>query len=65
VIFATAGVFLVIAGIQASPSRAKGIDSALRALTRTPVGPWLLVAVAIGLAAFGVYSFCEARWREV
>jgi Domain of Unknown Function (DUF1206) len=65
VIFATAGVFLVIAGIQASPSRAKGIDSALRALTRTPAGPWLLVAVAIGLAAFGVYSFCEARWREV
>jgi hypothetical protein len=65
VIFTTAGIFLVIAGIHASPGKAKGIDSALRALTRTPAGPWLLVAVAVGLAAFGLYSLCEARWREV
>ncbi|HEY3952641.1 MAG TPA: DUF1206 domain-containing protein [Streptosporangiaceae bacterium] len=38
---------------------------ALRALARTPLGPWLLVAVAVGLAVFGLYSFCEARWRDV
>jgi hypothetical protein len=37
----------------------------LRALARTPLGPWLLVAVPVGLAVFGVYSFCEARWRDV
>ena len=25
---------------------------------------WLLAAVALGLVLFGVYSCCEARWRE-
>jgi hypothetical protein len=61
----TAGVFLVVAAVDASPQQAKGVDSALRALARTPLGPWLLVAVAAGLAVFGLYSFCEARWRDV
>jgi Domain of Unknown Function (DUF1206) len=64
-VFTTAGVFLVIAAIRAQPQDAKGIDSALRALTLTPLGPWLLLAVAIGLIMFGAYSCCEARWRRV
>ena len=64
-VFATIGVFLVIAAKDANPRQAKGIDSALRALARTPLGPWLLVAEAIGLMKFGVYSWCEARWRAV
>lgn len=65
VVFATAGVFLLVAGVQGSPHKAKGVDSALRALAQTPLGPWLLAVVAIGLVLFGVYSWCEARWREV
>ncbi len=65
VVFATIGVFLVIAGKDANPKQAKGIDSALRALSHTPLGPVLLVIVALGLATFGVYSWCEARWRTV
>ncbi len=64
-VFATIGVFLVIAAKDANPKQAKGIDSALRALAHTPLGPWLLVVVAIGLVMFGVYSWCEARWRAV
>jgi hypothetical protein len=36
-----------------------------RALAHTPLGPWLLVIVALGLLTFGVYSWCEARWRAV
>jgi hypothetical protein len=64
-VFATIGVFLVIAAKDASPRQAKGIDSALRALAHTPLGPWLLVIVAIGLMMFGAYSWCEARWRAV
>jgi hypothetical protein len=65
VVFVTAGVFLVIAAADAQPQQAKGVDSALRALTRTPFGPWLLLIVAIGLVTFGAYSCCEARWRRV
>jgi hypothetical protein len=64
-VFATSGVFLVIAALRAQPQQAKGVDSALRALTLTPLGPWLLLAVAIGLIMFGAYSCCEARWRRV
>jgi hypothetical protein len=64
-VFATAGLFLVVAAITAQPGQAKGIDSSLRALARTPLGPWLLVLVAAGLIVFGIYSFCESRWRNV
>jgi hypothetical protein len=65
VVFAAAGVFLVVAGVEAKPQQAKGIDSTLRAFAHTPLGPWLLVVVAVGLVIFGVYSCCEARWRQV
>jgi Domain of Unknown Function (DUF1206) len=65
VVFATVGVFLLIAAKDANPGQAKGIDSALRALARTPAGPWVLIVVALGLMTFGVYSWCEARWRDV
>jgi Domain of Unknown Function (DUF1206) len=64
-VFVTVGIFLIIAAQDANPRQAKGIDSALRALAHTPLGPWLLVVVAAGLVVFGVYSWCEARWREV
>jgi hypothetical protein len=65
IVFITAGVFLVVAAVDAQPGQAKGIDSALRALAATPAGPWLLVIVAVGLIMFGLFSCCEARWRRV
>ena len=64
-VFVTAGIFLVVAAIEARPQQAKGIDSSLRALASTPLGPWLLVLVAIGLIMFGLFSFCQARWRRL
>jgi Domain of Unknown Function (DUF1206) len=64
-VFGTIGVFLIVAAADANPGQAKGIDSALRALADTPLGPWLLVFIALGLMTFGVYSWCEARWRAV
>jgi hypothetical protein len=64
-VFSTVGLFLVVAAIQAKPGKAKGIDAALVALAKTPLGPWLLGLVAVGLVLFGAYSLCEARWRAV
>jgi hypothetical protein len=64
-VFAIAGVFLVIAAVRAQPQEAKGIDASLRALAAAPLGPWLLLAVAIGLIMFGANSCCEARWRRL
>jgi hypothetical protein len=65
IVFVTAGIFLVVAAVKAQPREAKGIDSSLRVLAGTPLGPWLLVAVAVGLIMFGVFSCCEARWRRL
>lgn len=65
IVFVTAGVFLIVAAARSQPHQAKGIDSSLRALAATPLGPWLLVLVAAGLVMFGLFSCCEARWRRV
>jgi hypothetical protein len=65
VVFCVAGGFLVDAAVSFSAQKAEGIDGSLLKLATTPLGPWLLVVVALGLMIFGVYSGCEARWREV
>lgn len=65
IVFSAAGVFLLIAAFTANASKAKGIDATLRAFTKTPAGPWLLVLVAVGLVLFGCYSWAESRWRKV
>ncbi len=65
-VFAGAGVFFVVAGAEDNPSKAKGIDATLRSFAHTPLGPFLLVLIAVGLVIFGGYSlFVEARWRRV
>ena len=65
IVFGAAGLFLLIAAFTANAHKAKGIDATLRAFTKTPAGPWLLVLVAIGLVLFGCYSWAESRWRKV
>lgn len=59
------GVFLIGAALQHAPDKSVGIDGALKSLADRPYGPPLLIIVAIGLAAYGVYSFGEARYRRV
>lgn len=67
VVFAAAGIFILVAAVRFDPEEAKGVDATLRSFTQTPVGPWLLVAVAVavGLILFGVFSFASARWRRL
>ncbi|MFD0691143.1 DUF1206 domain-containing protein [Actinomadura fibrosa] len=59
------GVFLAYAAIRFEPERTQGIDGTLREFAGTPAGAWGLIAVAVGLLTFGLYSFCEVRWRRV
>ena len=59
------GVFLITAARQHAPEQAVGIDGALKRLADRSYGPLLLVLVACGLAAYGLYSFAEARYRRV
>ncbi|WP_189396939.1 MULTISPECIES: DUF1206 domain-containing protein [Streptomyces] len=65
VVFAAAGVFALVAAVQHQPGKARGMDDTLRAFRDLPAGPWMLALVALGLAAFGVFSWCNARWRKV
>ncbi|MEK0097999.1 DUF1206 domain-containing protein [Streptomyces sp. A475] len=64
-VFAVAGGFAVAAALKHKPGKAKGMDDTLRSFADTPAGPWLLVLIALGLAAFGVFSWANARWRKV
>ncbi|MEJ7707095.1 MAG: DUF1206 domain-containing protein [Nocardioidaceae bacterium] len=44
--------------------KAGGLDVALRTLLDASVGPWLLAAVAVGIACFGIYCFFWARYAD-
>ncbi|NJC69025.1 DUF1206 domain-containing protein [Planosporangium thailandense] len=63
--FGIVGVLLVEAATSHNPAKSRGLDAALRLLVRQPYGPLLLIAIALGLAAFGVYCFFQARYRKV
>jgi hypothetical protein len=65
VAFGLVGVFLVQAAWTYDPGKSQGLDGALRRLARVPYGRPLLLLVAAGLAAFGAWSFVEARYRRV
>lgn len=58
------GGLLVYAGLTFDPRRAAGLDGELAMLARYPWGRALLLLIAAGLVAFGVYSFLEARYRD-
>jgi hypothetical protein len=64
VLFAALGGSMIDAAVRYRPSEAKGTDSVLRSFAHTAFGPVFLIVVAIGLALFGVYSACEARWHR-
>jgi hypothetical protein len=58
------GIAGIDAAITYNAAKAKGADGVLRSFAQTPVGPWLLILVALGLIAFGIFSFAEAKWRR-
>ena len=61
VVLAGAGVLVIVAILQADPSKASGLDAAVKTLGNAPFGKVLLVVAALGIAAFGAYSFVRSR----
>ncbi|MDN3554483.1 DUF1206 domain-containing protein [Halomonas maura] len=63
-VFQVIGLFLCISAWQADPSEAQGLGGALNVLAEQPFGPWLLGAVALGLASYGLYCLINAFFRD-
>jgi hypothetical protein len=61
---AVVGVLAGTAAVASDPTRAGGLDAALRALGSTALGAWLLVVVAVGFAAFGLFCVVDAATRR-
>jgi hypothetical protein len=64
-VFAVVGTLVVIAAVRYQPSKAGGLDAALKTLRDRNDGQVILLAIAVGLMAFGVYGLFEARYRRV
>jgi hypothetical protein len=58
-------VLLVVAAARGRPRTAKGLDDLLMDLDRSGSGRALVWLVALGFLVFSLYSFLEARYREV
>ncbi|MCD2190493.1 DUF1206 domain-containing protein [Actinomycetospora soli] len=65
VAFAVVGVLFGLAALSTDPRRAGGLDQALTTLAAQPYGTVLLLVVALGFVAFGLYTFAESRARRV
>jgi hypothetical protein len=59
------GILIVTAAVKFDPQQANGLDSALRTLGQQPFGMFLLIAVAIGIAAYGIFCFLDAKYHRV
>ncbi|MEU6696687.1 DUF1206 domain-containing protein [Pseudonocardia sp. NPDC046786] len=63
--FGVLGILLGVAALTFDPQRANGLDSALKALREQPYGVFLLIAVGLGIACYGVFCFLDARYHRV
>jgi hypothetical protein len=62
--FALSGGLLVYAAATEDVSTATGLDGAMNLIAAAPTGQWLLTAVAVGFAAFGLYALARARYPD-
>ncbi len=60
-VLAGAGVLVIVASVQADPTKAAGLDAAVKTLGQAPFGRFLLIVAAVGIAAFGAHNFVRAR----
>lgn len=64
-VFVIIGVFFLYAAFTVDPDQAGGMAEALAFVRGLPFGGIIYAVVALGLAAFGLYNFVEARYRRI
>ena len=65
VVFMMIGFFIMQAAKNYNPEKVKGLDGALLTLTQQPFGKALLAIMALGLTAYSVYLFVQARYLKI
>jgi hypothetical protein len=65
IVYGVVGVLVVVAAVKYDPSQSRGLDQALRTLAAQPAGTTLLIGVAVGIAAYGVFCLYQAKYRKV
>lgn len=55
----------LVAAFKGAPREATGLDGGLRTLTQLPGGIVPMLFIALGFAAYGVYSFARSRYAKV
>jgi hypothetical protein len=63
--YGIAGVLFLLAAVQYDPDKARGLDATLSVLSQQSYGPWLLALTALGIAAYGLFSMVQSRYRKV
>ena len=59
------GYFFTQAGRVADPEQAKTTEGALQAIQQQPFGAVLTGIIALGLIAYGIHLFVQARYRRI
>ncbi|MGD1856853.1 MAG: DUF1206 domain-containing protein [Leptolyngbyaceae cyanobacterium] len=66
VVFAIVGGYLIKAAKSANADQARSTEGALEAIEQSStMGQWLLLLVAVGLVAYGIYMLVQARYRKI
>lgn len=55
------GVLFVYAAITHEAKKSGGLDQALQKVLEAPFGPYLLAAIGLGIACYGLFCFAQAR----
>jgi len=61
---ALVGLFVILAVVHHDPNEVQGLDGTLRKVADATAGSLVLLTVAVGLAAYGLYSLLAARCRR-
>jgi hypothetical protein len=64
-VYGVLGLLVLIAAITFDPGKSRGLDEALRTLAEQPAGDVLLIGVALGIAAYGVFCLFQAKYRKI
>lgn len=65
VAFAIVGILVTSAAVTFDPAKSRGLDAAFRSVAAKPYGTPLLLLIALGFAAYGVYCLFQSRYRRI